>query len=94
MNFEFNIELVLSHPPSRVVVGTVSSPSVDYWTLGPSSTIGGLPIQSLALPPRALTKEGKPRFDLVAFQLTRRDHCSQFKAGQRVLVENVLGVSP
>jgi hypothetical protein len=90
MNFEFDVEFVFSAHKTRVVVGTIATPSVKNWAIGLDSTIGGVPIECLTFPPRALTKDGKPRLDLVAFQLTTKDHLSLFKAGERVAVENLV----
>lgn len=91
--FEFIVEFILDHPPSRAIVGTFVTPPTTNWGIGPSTTIGGFPVQALSFSPRALTSEGVPRLDLIAFQLTRRDHCKQFRTGQRVLLEHLIEVA-
>ncbi len=57
------------------------------------STIGGCPIKSLELPPRAVQPDGSPRLDLLGFHLANRSDCARLSRGQRVVVERLLFIN-
>jgi hypothetical protein len=53
-----------------------------HFTLTDNSTLGGYPVQKFLTMPRALDKEGNPRFDLFAFHMKVKSDLKNLSNGQ------------
>ncbi|BAY15779.1 hypothetical protein NIES21_15980 [Anabaenopsis circularis NIES-21] len=89
-DIEVEVEFVIQHSRNlrNIVVKHFELPGVNF-RVTPDSTIGGCSIEALDIPPRANHPDGKPRYDLLNFRLTTKLDCSNFKSGQKVLVEKL-----
>jgi hypothetical protein len=87
---EVHVEFVFGDTQSsgHVITRCLELPGSAF-QLTPESIIGGCPIQSLELPPRALHPGDSPRLDLLGFRLRIRSDCARFHRGQRVVVERI-----
>jgi hypothetical protein len=73
------------HPMRNVIVRSLQLP-IPNFAVTAETTIAGIPVEALELPPRARHPDGSPRFDLLSFRLRTRSDCPRLKLGQRVLV--------
>ncbi len=89
-SIEVEVVAVLDTPrPHRHVITRSLQWPIPNFAVTASTTIGGVPVEALDMPPRACHPDGSPRFDILNFRLRTRTDCSRFQHGQRVLVESI-----
>ena len=57
------------------------------WVLADGAWLGDCPIEPWTAIPRTIGPEGRPRFDLFAFQLRRAGDRERFTPGRRVMLK-------
>ena len=87
---EVEVEAVMDTPrPMRHVIARSLLLPIPNFAVTADTTIAGIPVEALDLPPRACHPDSSPRFDLLSFRLRTRSDCPRFQRGQRVLVESI-----
>lgn len=66
--------------------------SSEKFSLSEQASLGGIPIKPTINQPRALDKEGKPRFDLFVFYPKQVRDLNQFKEGQMIVKYKFINV--
>jgi len=75
-------------PMRHVIARSLQLPILNF-AVTAETTIAGIPVEALDLPPRACHSDGSPRFDLLSFRLRTRSDCPRFQRGQRISVESI-----
>ncbi|MCW1926288.1 hypothetical protein OKA05_27285 [Luteolibacter arcticus] len=89
--FEVEVEVVFVLNDGRSLRHVVVRPlqPIPNFTITDRTTLDGLPITAIEMPPRALHPDGSPRMDLLNFRLRNRPDCSRFQPGQRALLKGI-----
>jgi hypothetical protein len=77
---EFEIEYI-SKIRDGYLFARLLQKGVDF-TVTDNSTLGGYPVKKSLTMPRALDKDGNPRFDLFAFQMKSKSDLKNLNKGQ------------
>lgn len=89
-SIEVEVEAVMDSPrPMRHVIARSLQFPIPNFAVTAETSIDGVPVEALDLPPRACHPDGSPRFDLLSFRLRTRSDCPRFQRGQRVSVQGI-----